>query len=365
MQFKIHPLNRQLECDLETLIEQKAKPVGALGLLEKLALRIGLIQQTTQPTLQQPTIVIFAGDHGATEEKISAYPSAVTAQMVLTMLAGKAAINVFGRQNGLTLKIVDAGVNYDFDKNSDLIHAKIAPGTRNYTQEPAMTHSQCEQALASGAAIVSQLHREGCNVIGFGEMGIGNTASASLLMSILCNLPLERCVGPGAGLDSDGVFWKLKVLRRARERGLMGKNNRDPITLLSEFGGFEIVMLCGAFLRAAELGMLVLIDGFIAGAALLAARAINPNVIDYCIACHHSAEPGHALMLQHLRARPLLDLGCRLGEGTGTALAYPLVRAAVGFLNEMASFDEAKVSGKSKTQWQDLVDSQDLADSVE
>lgn len=347
MHFDIKSVGRGLEAELKQKIDQKTKPVGSLGLLELLALRIGLVQRTLTPVLRKPSIAVFAGDHGATEEGISAYPSEVTAQMVQNFLAGGAAINVFARLHDINLLIVDAGVGYDFEGHPELIHAKVAPGTRNYLHEPAMTYAQCEQAVQSGAAVVSQLHRDGCNIIGFGEMGIGNTASAALLMSVFCSLPLERCVGAGTGLDEDGIERKLAILKRARQRATFVNANNEPLQALSEFGGFEIAMICGGMLRAAELDMLILVDGFVATSALLAAKAINRHVMDYCISSHRSGEAGHTPMLKQLGAMPLLNLEMRLGEGTGAALAFPLAQAAVAFLNEMASFEEAGVSEKS------------------
>lgn len=344
--FTIHPVGHNLEAALREKIDRKTKPEGALGVLETLALRIGLIQNSLTPFLSKPTIVICAGDHGVVAEGISPYPTEATAQAVSNLLQGGTAINVFAKQNGLNVVTVDAGVDFNFQDDPRLLDAKVAPGTNNFVDEAAMTRAECEQALQNGAAIVTNLHRDGCNVVGFGDIGVGNTASASLLMSVFCDLSLERCTGPGSGLDEDGVFHKIQVLKRARQRVkvLDGHHSaHDPITVLQEFGGFELVMLCGGILQAAELGMLVLVDGFPVTTALLAARAINPNVLQYCIASHCSKESGHAVLLRQLSARALLDLDLRLGEGTGAALAYPLVEAAVGFLNTMASFETAGI----------------------
>ncbi len=356
MQFDVKPVGKELEPALREKIDQKTKPLGALGLVEELALRVGLMQGSLTPRLSQPTVVVFAGDHGVAQEGVSAYPSEVTAQMVLNFLGGGAAVSVFARQNGLDLRVVDAGCAARFQPDRRLVDAKIAAGTKNFVRQAAMSQAQCRRALEGGGAVVAQLHRQGCNVVGFGEMGIGNTSSAALLMSCFCRLPLRDCVGAGTGLDEAGVGRKLEVLEQARRRvarELRAEDgravedlDRDPLRVLREFAGFEIVMMCGAMLRAAELGMVVLVDGFIATAALLAARRLDPHVTDYCLFAHRSDETGHAAMLDHLQARPLLDLGMRLGEGTGAALAYPLVAAAVRFLNEMASFASAQVSGK-------------------
>ena len=347
MRFEIKPVSRSLETKLRETIDQKTKPLGALGRLESLALQIGLIQNTLTPVLTQPTIIVCAGDHGATREGVSAYPAEVTAQMVLNFLRGGAAINAFARQNNIALKIVDTGVDYDFAGAAGLVDTKIARGTDNFMIEPAMTLAQCQQALFNGATMVDELHKSGSNIVGFGEMGIGNTASAALLMALLCDLPLQQCTGAGAGLDDAGIKHKIQILEQARQRILHDHpNHLDPLTLLSEAGGFEIATICGGLLRAAGAGMIVLIDGFIVTAALLVAQELNDNVLDYCIFSHCSDEAGHALMLEQLAVNPLLDLNLRLGEGTGAALAYPLIQAAVVFLNEMASFDSAGVSGK-------------------
>lgn len=355
MEFTIQPIPRRLEAALREKIDNKTKPIGALGVLEALALRIGLIQDTLEPSLNRPAIVVFAADHGITEENVSPYPSDVTRQMVRNFLQGGAAINVFAKQNQLDLKIVDAGVAGEFENKEGLLDRKIANGTRNFVEGPAMTVDQCVQALTEGADIVSALQRSGTNVVGFGDMGIGNTSSAAVLMSFLCRQPLSECVGAGSGLDAKGIGQKLEVLEKAQRRirrvlAVGGSENlcgeASARRLLSECGGFEIVMMCGAFLRAAQLGMVTLVDGFIASAALLAARAFNAHVMDYCLFTHCSQEQGHRRMLKCMNVKPLMDLEMRLGEGSGVALAYPLIQAAVNFLNEMASFEAAEVSGR-------------------
>ena len=343
--FNINLPNPQLAPDLLNKINQKTKPLGALGALEQLALQIGLIQNTLSPSLHKPTMLVFAGDHGIVEEGVSPFPQAVTAQMVLNFLGGGAAINVFAKQNGFDLRVIDAGVNYDFANAPNLIHAKVGMGTRNFLREPAMTTSQCEQALTKGAALAQQAIAAGSNVLGFGEMGIGNTSSASCLMSVLSGLPIEKCVGRGTGLDDAGLNKKIDILQRAIHfHQLDGKDAKQALTT---FGGFEIAMMAGAMLGAAQGGAVLLIDGFIATSALLVAAKMQPNILQYCVFSHCSDESGHKWMLEHLGAKPLLNLGLRLGEGTGAALAYPLVQAAVNFLNEMASFESAGVSEKN------------------
>ena len=342
--FQIPPLNKTLETALIQKINTKTKPLGALGRLEDIALHIGLIQQSLTPQLSKPTMLVFAGDHGIVNSGVSPYPQAVTAQMVLNFLGGGAAINIFARQNGFTLRVIDAGVNYVFEPHVDLINAKIDMGTANFLQQAAMTQTQCEQALTRGSSVANVVIAASCNVIGFGEMGIGNTSSASCLMSVLCGLPIEECVGRGTGLDDAGLAQKTAILSQVIERHAL--NGQDTLQVLATFGGFEIAMMVGAMLGAAEQKAVLLIDGFIATSALLVAAKIQPNIIDYCIFAHCSNENAHRAMLNHLSAKPLLDLGLRLGEGTGAALAYPLMQAAVNFLNEMASFESAGVSEK-------------------
>jgi nicotinate-nucleotide--dimethylbenzimidazole phosphoribosyltransferase len=346
MAFSISPLDSTLDAALQHKIDNKTKPLGSLGQLERLALQVGRIQGTLSPTLTQPHILVFAGDHGAAKAGVSAFPQEVTWQMVENFLTGGAGINVFARANGMALKVVDAGVAHDFGARSDLVDAKISPtGTRNYLTEPAMSAAECAAALAKGADIARALADAGCNVLGFGEMGIGNTASASLITHALTGAPLADCVGRGTGLDDKGLARKRDLLAQAVYRAGLPAD-ADAATVLAEFGGFEIVMMAGAMLGAAERGMVLLIDGFIVTSALLAASRIAPSIRDYCIFCHRSAEPGHLAQLRDLQGEPLIDLGLRLGEGTGAALAWPVVRAACAFLNEMASFESAGVTGQ-------------------
>jgi nicotinate-nucleotide--dimethylbenzimidazole phosphoribosyltransferase len=344
--FKITAPEPGLAAALQHKIDQKTKPRGALGQLEAIAKQVGLIQQRLDPQFGQPHLLVFAGDHGAARAGVSAYPQDVTWQMVENFLAGGAAINVFARQNGLHLAIIDAGVAHDFGRRPGLIHAKVAPGTANYLEQPAMTVEQCELAITRGAEIIHNLSLNGCNVVGFGEMGIGNTASASLITHCLTGAPLADCIGRGTGLDDAGLARKQALLEKALNRYRAGGGGNAPLAVLAEFGGFEVAMMVGAMLAAAEAKMVLLIDGFIVGAAALAAARLFPALTAYCIFCHCSAEPGHQAQLQALGGQPLLDLGLRLGEGTGAALAFPLVQAAVGFLNEMASFESAGVADK-------------------
>ena len=346
MTFSISSLRNDLDSALQDKINNKTKPLGSLGRLEQLALQIGRIQNTLTPTLSKPHILVFAGDHGAAKAGVSAFPQEVTWQMVENFLAGGAGINVFARSNGMALKVIDAGVAHDFGRRDSLIDAKMGPGTRNYIVEPAMSAAECAAALAKGAEIARALADEGCNVLGFGEMGIGNTAAASLITHALTGASLADCVGRGTGLDDSGLARKRDLLRQAAARAALPAN-ADALTVLAEFGGFEIAMMAGAMLGAAERGMTLLIDGFIVTSALLAASRLATTIGDYCIFCHRSVEPGHLAQLADLKADPLIDLGLRLGEGTGAALAWPVVKASVAFLNEMASFESAGVSEQS------------------
>lgn len=343
--FHIKALNNELVTELQHTIDMKTKPLGALGVLESLALQIGQIQQTCSPTLQRPTALVFAGDHGVTAEGVSAFPQEVTQQMVLNFLAGGAAINVFARQHKMELFVIDAGVNAEFPEHPMLLQHKIASGTKNFRRESAMTPEQCEQAIALGASIVRQRKEAGCNILACGEMGIGNTSSASVILSLLGNIPIETCVGRGAGLDDPGLANKVRILNAAIQHHNI--DDSDPFAVLTTFGGFEIAMICGAYLQAAQERMIILVDGFISTSALLVATRLYPAVLDYCIFGHLSEEPGHYKMLELLDGDPLLRLNMRLGEGTGAVLAYPLIESAVNFLKEMASFESAGVSTAS------------------
>ena len=340
----INPFPDDIKSQLQSKIDGKTKPLGALGRLERLALQVGQIQGTLSPKLVKPVMLVFAGDHGVATAGVSPFPQEVTRQMVLNFLGGGAAINVFARHNGVAVRVVDAGVNYDFGGIEGLIDAKIGLGTRNFLEGAAMTREECEAAISRGAALAAQEIAQGTNVLGFGEMGIGNTSSAAIITSKLCGLPLAQCVGRGTGLDDSGLQKKQTLLAEAVARH---GTAIDPLDVLATFGGFEIAMMAGAMLGAAQRGALLLIDGYIATSALLVAASLQPAIKDYCVFAHESGEPGHVRQLAWLGVEPLLSLDMRLGEGTGAALAYPLVQAAVNFLNEMASFESAGVSGRS------------------
>ncbi len=338
----IPPRSTSLYSAIKAKIDQKTKPLGSLGQLEHLAMQIALCQNTLTPCLQQPCLMVFAGDHGIAAEGVSAYPATVTAQMVNNFISGGAAINVFARQHNLELIIVDAGVQSDLAAHPSLINAKIAYGTQNFLQQAAMTAEQCQQALQHGADLVLRQYASGCNCVGFGEMGIGNSSSAALLMHCITGHPLADCVGRGTGLNDTQLLNKLSILQQARAKY---PHVYHPLDILSTFGGFEIAMQVGAMAKAASLGMLLMIDGFITSSALLIAHQLQPHILDYCVFSHVANERGHRALLQFLNVKPVLQLDLRLGEGSGVALAFPLVQSAVLFLNEMASFSEAGVDG--------------------
>ena len=323
---------------LQQLLDNKTKPVGALGQLEALALRIGTILGTESPVLSAPQMLVCAGDHGLAARGVSAYPSDVTWQMVENFLAGGAAVSVLARQHGLALTVVDCGVRHDFAPAPGLVVRKIAAGTADASAGPAMTAAQCAQAIANGREVVRALPG---NALLLGEMGIGNTSAASMLLSRLAGIELDDCVGAGTGLDAAGLQRKRTVLAEAMA---LHRSATGPLEALAAFGGFEIATLVGAVLQAAEERRVIVVDGFITGAAVLVAQALQPHVVQRCVAAHGSAEPGHALLLRHLGLAPLLQLGLRLGEGSGAALAWPLLESACRILREMASFESAGVS---------------------
>lgn len=327
---------------LQHLIDNKTKPLGSLGQLESLALQLGQILGTEQPCLQQPQVVVFAADHGLAARGVSAYPSEVTWQMVENFLAGGAAISVLARQHGLALTVIDAGVAHDFAPRAGLQIRKVAPGTADCSRQAAMTAEQCTQAIEHGKQVVQGLPG---NAILLGEMGIGNTSSAALLLSRLSGEPIASCTGRGTGLDDAAVQRKLGVLREVLARHA---DAVTPLQALAAFGGFEIAMMVGAVWQAALERRVIVVDGFIASSAVLVAAALQPLVLQRCVFAHQSDEAGHGLMLKHLQAQPLLKLSLRLGEGSGAALAWPLLESACCIMREMASFASAGVSSSDQ-----------------
>ena len=337
--FDLPPVSRTLDEAIRRAIDSKTKPLGALGVLETLAAQIARIQGTLTPSLNHCRLTLFAGDHGIAHEGVSAYPQAVTRQMVANFLAGGAAANVFARTNGVELRVVDAGVAGDSMDTPGLVSRRIAPGTRNSAVEPAMTMEQCDGALLAGDELGASI---AAHAAAFGEMGIANTSSATLVAHKLTGAGLDALIGRGTGLDDDGLERKRAVLARAATRTAERLDARDALT---EYGGFEIVMMAGAMIGAARAGAVVLVDGFIASVAALAAVEIAPALRDYLVFAHRSAEQGHRTVLDALAARPLLDFDMRLGEGTGALVAWPVLKCAAAMLSEMASFESAGVSG--------------------
>ena len=342
--FQLPPIettaNAELSAKLQHKIDNKTKPLGALGQLENLALQLGLIQCSEVLAFTHPQMVVFAADHGVAAEGVSAFPQTVTMQMVANMLAGGAAINVLARQHGFALHVVDAGVAGDLADHPQLIKRKIAHGSHNLATGPALTAHQLNAALQAGSDVLASLSG---NVVAFGEMGIANTSPAALLLHRLAGVSIPDATGRGTGLTDPQLLHKQAVLSKA---AALHEAATAPLNALAALGGFEIAMMTGAMLQAASERRVILVDGFIAGSAALVACALAPAAKDYMVFCHRSAERGHHLMLAHLKARPLLDLDMRLGEGTGALLAWPMVQSAALLMNEMASFESAGVSGK-------------------
>ncbi len=331
------------EEQIQQKIDLKTKPLGALGYLEQLAFKIAKVQQTLTPTLSYPTQIVFAGDHGLAQDGVSAYPPEVTFQMVMNFLQGGAAINVFCKQHNIAIKIVDAGVNFDFEDHSELIKAKAGYGTKSALNQKAMTKEQLDFCFEEGAKVVTKAFDKGSNIIGFGEMGIGNTSSASLIMASLLKKPITECIGRGTGMNDEQLHHKTNILKQVLD---FHGSITDPKEIIQTFGGFEVAQMCGAMLQAYKHNMLIMVDGFIATAAFAIAHSLAPTITDNAIFCHVSDESGHRLFLESLQQKALLDLNLRVGEGTGCALAYPIIQSAVNFLNEMASFESAGVSNK-------------------
>ena len=334
--FSIPEPDPALAARLRALVDGKAKPPGSLGRLEDLAVQLGLIQGTPSPRVERATLIVFAGDHGLNEDGVSAYPSAVTAAMVATFVAGRASANALARAVGADVVVVDAGVAADLSGLPGLVHAKVREGTRNAAREPALTPAEVEEALARGAAEAARAAADGADVLILGEMGIGNSAAAALLMHRLLPAPLEACIGLGAGHDVAGLARKRAMLALAAARS----DANAPMAVMAEFGGLEIVMMAGAALAGAARRRPILVDGFISSVAALAALRLDPGVQGSLVFAHRSAEAGHARILAELGVEPLLDLGLRLGEGTGGLLALPLLRAAARLVSEVASLEE-------------------------
>ena len=346
--FDIQATDKSLQAAIQDKIDNLNKPKGSLGRLEELAMQICLIQQTLSPELSHPCHLLLGGDHGIEREGVSVSPRDVTWQQMINFTHGGGGVNMFCRQHGFKLRIVDVGVDYDLSDEPGIIHRKIARGTKNFLYEPAMTEEEFDKAIEVGADLVDECVAEGCKVLCIGEMGIANTSPSSIWMSLFGDIPLKDCIGAGAGLNNDGIRHKYEVLTKALEAYKVyvahGTNGEDSKLSLQYFGGFEMIAAIGAMLRAAECHLVILIDGFIMTACALAAIRLYPASQDYMIFTHCGDESGHKMMLDIIDAKPLLNLGLRLGEGTGALCAYPIVDSAVRMINEMNNFKDARIT---------------------
>lgn len=340
--FNIQSPCLDIKQDIQDKIDNLNKPKGSLGTLEDLALQICLIQQTLSPELSHPCHILFGGDHGIEREGVSVSPRNVTWQQMINFTKGGGGVNMFCNQHGFELKIVDIGVDYNLTDNPKIINRKIANGTKNFLYEPAMTEEQFRNAIDIGAAMTDECISEGCNVICIGEMGIANTSPSSIWMSIFGGIPLKECIGAGAGLSDEGIKHKYDILKKSIEK--FNTSNHDIIDTIRYFGGFEMVGAMGSMLRAAEKHVLILVDGFIMSACIMAASKLYPEILKYAIFGHCGDESGHRKMLNILNVKPLLSLGLRLGEGTGALCAYPIIQSAVNMMNEMNNFNNAHIT---------------------
>ena len=350
--FDIHPVDRSMQAAIQAKIDNLNKPKGSLGRLEELAMQVCLIQQTLEPSLAHPCHLLLGGDHGIEREGVSVSPREVTWQQMINFTRGGGGVNMFCRQHGFKLRIVDVGVDYDFrgerlevrGERLPIIDRKIARGTKNFLYEPAMSEEEFNQAIAVGVDLVDDCIAEGCRVLCIGEMGIGNTSPSSIWMSLFGDIPLKECIGAGAGLNNDGIRHKYEVLIRAVANYKASPKQGRLEGSLAYFGGFEMIAAIGAMLRAAEQHLVILVDGFIMTACALAAIQLYPASQDYMVFTHCGDESGHKMMLDMVDAKPLLHLGLRLGEGTGALCAFPIIDSAVRMMNEMNNFQNAKIT---------------------
>lgn len=340
--FNIKQPDRKLESEIKNKIDNLTKPKGSLGRLEELALQICRIQKTVSPSLKSPHNVLFAGDHGIIEEGVSVSPKEVTWQQLSHFSKGGAGINFLCEQHGFKLVLVDAGVDYEIPEGHGIIDMKVGKGTRNFLNGPAISQKELNLCVERGSEIVEKIRNStGCNIISFGEMGSGNTSPSAVWMHLFTGIPLEKCIGAGAGLNSDGIKHKYNVLSQAISNY---KGNESVESKIAWFGGYEMVMALGAMLKAAELSMIIIVDGFIMTSVILAASQLYPSIMDYAIFGHQGDESGHRLMLEYMGVKPLLHLDLRLGEGTGAVCAYPIIESAVRMINRMDSFQSVNVT---------------------
>ena len=342
--FKIPSFDETLRPSIQEKIDNLNKPKGSLGRLEDLAMQICMIQQTLHPALSNPCHLLLGGDHGIEREGVSVSPREVTWQQMINFTYGGGGVNMFCRQHGFRLRIVDVGVDYDLSSVPGIIDRKIARGTRNFLYEPAMSEEEFDQVMETGVSLVDECIAEGCNILCIGEMGIANTSPSSIWLHLFSQIPLKDCIAAGAGLDFSGIRHKYEVLSQAVERFLHHNPQPSTLHILRYFGGYEMVAAIGAMLHAAEHRMVILVDGFIMTACAMAAVLIQPEVKQYMIFTHCGDEAGHQMMLETIDARPLLRLGLRLGEGTGALCAYPIIDSAVRMINEMNNFENANIT---------------------
>lgn len=343
--FNIHKPDQKIRQAIIDKIDNLNKPKGSLGRLEELALQVCLIEQTLHPTLHNPCHLLFGADHGIEREGVSVSPREITWQQMINFTHGGGGVNMFCRQHGFKLCLIDVGVDYDLSMHPEIINRKIANGTANFLYGPAMTVEQYQQALNIGAEMADYCFNDGSDIICIGEMGIANTSPSSIWMSLFGNIPLDECVGAGAGLDNEGIRHKYEVLRQAVDNfksSALDCSNAEEI--IRYFGGFEMVATIGAMLRAAECHLIIMVDGFIMTACALAASHLYPDIVDYMVFGHSGDEGGHARMLSLLDAKPLLTLGLRLGEGTGALCSFPIIDSAVRMITEMNNFQNANIT---------------------
>ena len=341
--FDIQSTDKSQQRAIQEKIDNLNKPKGSLGRLEELAMQVCLIQQTLEPSLAHPCHLLLGGDHGIEREGVSVSPREVTWQQMINFTRGGGGVNMFCRQHGFKLRIVDVGVDYDLSSVEGIINRKIARGTRNFLYEAAMTETEFDQAIEVGVDLVDDCIAEGCKVLSIGEMGIANTSPSSIWMHLFGNIPLEECIGAGAGLDTPGICHKYEVLSKALANSSLNASD-STLSILRYFGGFEMIAAIGAMLRAAERHLIILVDGFIMTACAIAVIQLYPAAQDYMIFTHCGDESGHKKMLDIVHAKPLLHLGLRLGEGTGALCAFPIVDSAVRMVNEMNNFQSAKIT---------------------
>jgi nicotinate-nucleotide--dimethylbenzimidazole phosphoribosyltransferase len=342
--FNITKPDESLRQSIINKIDNLNKPKGSLGRLETLAEQICMIQQTLSPSLSHPCHLLFGGDHGIEKEHVSVSPRDVTWQQMINFTKGGGGVNMFCRQHGFHLRIIDIGVDHDLSDYPRILNRKIANGTEDFLYGPAMSEEQFSIAIEVGVEMVDYCHKEDCKIICMGEMGIANTSPSSVWMNIFGNIPLDKCVGTGAGLNAEGVSHKFDVLNRAVNDFHNNYPSPSTIDVIRYFGGYEMVGAIGAMLRAAELNMVVMVDGFIMTACMLAASRLCPDILNYAIFGHCGDESGHRQMLQLMNAKPLLNLGLRLGEGTGALCAYPIIESSVRMINEMNNFQNANIT---------------------